>query len=130
MTPPHSRKSIMLLIGVDALILLGITVYGFMNHNSSFGGGRWLSTFLPLAASWAAAAIPLGLYNLDFTRKPAQIWRVLLAAVLAGPLAGLLRALWLGGMIIPVFALVLIGFTAAGIGLWRLIWALTSRRKS
>lgn len=129
MTPPPSRKSVLLLIVVDTLILLAITLYGFIQHESSMGGGRWLTTFLPMGAAWAAAAIPIGLYQADIARLPSQIWRVLLAAILAGPLAALLRGLWLGGVVIPIFALILIGFSAGGVGLWRLIWALSLARK-
>lgn len=129
MTPPPARKSILLLVVVDALILLAITIYGFIRHASSMGGGRWLTTFLPMGAAWAAAAIPLGLYKVEVARRPAQVWRVLLTAVLAGPLAALVRALWLNGVVIPVFALVLIGFSAGSVAIWRLIWALASARK-
>jgi hypothetical protein len=119
----------LLLIGVDALILLAVTLIGFAVHERSLAGGRWLSTFLPLAVSWAGIALPFGLYKIDITRQPAQIWRVFLAAAYTGPLAGLVRTLWFPGMIIPVFILVLIAMTAAAMGVWRLIFAFLTRKK-
>ena len=130
MTPPLSRKWLSLLIGVDALMILAVTLIGFAMHERSLSGGRWLSTFLPLSASWAGIAIPLGMYKYEITRQPRQIWRVLLAALFAGPLAALLRALWVPGIIIPVFAWVLVATTAAGMGVWRLILALATARKA
>jgi hypothetical protein len=55
--------------------------------------------------------------------RPAQVWRVLPAAVLAVPLAVALRALLLNTAAQPIFALVLTAFAALGVGLWRLIYA-------
>ncbi len=130
MTPPESRKWLFLLVGVDAMIILAVTLIGFAMHERSLAGGRWLSTFLPLAAAWAGIAIPLGLYKYEITRQPRQIWRVLLAAFFAGPLAALLRSFWVPGVIIPVFAWVLIATTASGMGVWRLILAFASARKA
>lgn len=130
MTSPGSRQWHLILIGVDALVVLGVTLIGFAAHERSLAGGRWLSTFLPLAAAWGGIAFPLGLYKIETARQPAQIWRVLLAAVYAGPLAGLLRTLWFPGMIIPVFVLVLIAITAAAMGIWRLALAFLIQKKA
>lgn len=121
MTSRASRQWLYLLIGVDALMLLAVTFIGFAVHERSLAGGRWLSTFLPLTVSWVGVALPLGLYKMDIARRPAEIWRVMLAAAYTGPLAGLLRSLWFPDMIIPLFVLVLIAMTAAAMGLWRLI---------
>ncbi len=111
-------------------MLLAVTLIGFVVHERSLAGGRWLSTFLPLAAAWAGIALPLGLYQFETARQPAQIWRVLLAAVYTGPLAGLLRTLWYPGMIIPVFVLVLTAMTAAGLGVWRLALSFLIRKRA
>ncbi|MEN4012877.1 MAG: DUF3054 family protein [Chloroflexota bacterium] len=123
-------KRCVILFFADSLVLLAVTLLGFATHNSSLSGGRWLTTFLPLLFAWLAAAPALGLYSPGIADQNRQAWRAALAALLAAPLAVLVRGLWLQGMIVPVFGLVLMAVTAAGMILWRLTWiALAARRK-
>ncbi len=129
MKPWLPPKRLAALIALDALVLLAVTLFGFSTHNSSLAGSRWLTTFLPLVAGWAAVAPFLGLYSAEIANRPAEFWRAVLAAVYAAPLAVLLRGLWLGTPIIPVFGLVMMAVSAAGMGAWRLVWIIAINRK-
>jgi hypothetical protein len=114
----------MLLLAGDVLLLGLVTLVGFASHNQLQSAGlRMLTTFLPLVAAWLVAAPPLQLYNVEQARSPRQLWRPIWAMILAAPLAGLLRAIMLQSLIVPVFVLVLAGVGAAGLLLWRGIFA-------
>lgn len=114
---------------LDSLLLLAVTLVGFATHNSSLTDGRWLTTFLPLLFAWLTAAPALGLYSSGSAEQYSQVWRVALAALLAAPLAVLLRGLWLQGMVVPVFGLVMIAVTASGMTIGRILWITLSARK-
>ncbi len=116
------------LLAGDGLVLLAVTLAGFGNHNSSLAGGRWLTTFLPLVIAWGLVAPWLGNYQPRFWQQPLHAWRALLAMVLAAPLAGFLRALILGGTVIPIFVVALGGVAALSMTAWRVIWALLAGR--
>lgn len=125
-----SRNQFTVLIIGDALLLLAVTWLGFATHSRSLADGRWLVTYLPLLFSWLLAAFVLGLYRSGTADRYQVIWLILVAAIFAAPLAVMLRALWLQQTVIPVFGLVMMGMTAAGIGIWRLAWAAWTTRKS
>jgi hypothetical protein len=113
---------------VDGLVLLAVTLAGFANHNSSLADGRWLATFLPLCASWVLIAPWLGNYDPKIWQDPTQVWRALLAVVLAAPFATFLRAVTLNGTVIPIFVVALGGVSALAMTAWRLVWALLAQR--
>ena len=118
-----------LLVG-DGAILLLVTLAGFAQHGELAGAGlRLLSTFVPLCAAWALVAPWVGAYEASNTVSLRQLWRPVLAAFLAAPMAGWLRGLWLGADIIPTFVLVIAAFTALGLLAWRAAWALWARRQ-
>jgi hypothetical protein len=118
------------LITLDALVLLAVTLIGFVTHSSSLAAGRWLTTFLPLFIAWIAIAPWFGLYSPGIADRPIEFWRALIAAAFAAPLAVLLRGIWLNAAIIPIFGLVMLAVSAAGMGIWRLIWAGITIRKT
>lgn len=123
------RIPISLFVG-DALVLLAVTLVGFANHGSSLAGTRWLTSFLPLCLAWAAAAPWLGLYDAQSAGRMRNFWRPAFAALLAAPLAALLRALWLQASIPTSFVLALGAAAALGLTLWRLLWAGWFTRKA
>lgn len=125
-----SRNQLTVLITGDALLLLVVTWLGFATHSRSLAGGRWLVTYLPLLFSWLLAAWVIGLYRAGIADRYQVIWLVLVAAIFAAPLAVMLRALWLKQTMIPVFGLVMMAMTGAGMGIWRLAWAAWTTRKS
>lgn len=118
-----------LLFAGDTLAIAIVTWIGFATHGEADFSflPRMLATFLPLTAAWFLAAPWLGLFDARITANPRQLWRPLMAMVLAGPLAAVLRAFWLGGVIIPVFVVVLSGTSALGMLAWRGLWLLLTR---
>ncbi len=128
MNKQHLMPPWILLAG-DGLVLLAVTLAGFENHSSSLSGGRWLTSFLPLVIAWGLVAPWLGNYQQRIWQQPLQAWRVLLAMVLAAPLAGFLRAVLLNGTVIPIFVVALGGVSALSITAWRVIWALLAGRE-
>jgi Protein of unknown function (DUF3054) len=121
----------LVLIIVDVLALAIITLIGFANHNELllFPVGRIMATFLPLLAGWFLISPWLGLFKPEITSNPRQLWRPVLAMVLAAPLAGLLRAMMLNSVVIPLFVLILGGSAALGMLVWRSIWWALTRNK-
>jgi len=124
-------KNIYLLILGDALALAVITLIGFGTHDTliQFPVGRIMATFLPLLAGWFLIAPWLGLFKPEITTSPKQLWRPVLAMLLAAPLAGLLRAMMLNSVVIPFFVLILGGSAALGMLVWRSIWWALTRNK-
>jgi hypothetical protein len=112
-----------LLAAGDVLVLFAITWIGFSTHGENLAGARWLATFLPLCAAWGCAASWGGLFRPENRVRPVQAWRVLPAVLLAGPLAVTLRGLLLNAAVLPVFAVVISAFTALGLLVWRLAYA-------
>lgn len=108
----------------DLLALLTVTLLGFIFHGESIASSRWLTTFLPLSAAWALQSPWLGLYQREIAlNRRSAAWRAALAALLAAPLAGLLRAMMLGSVVVPIFVIVLALTGAFGMALWRVIFA-------
>lgn len=120
-----------ILIFGDIIALVAITLIGFANHNEllTFPIGRIMATFLPLLAGWFLIAPWLGLFKPEITSNPRQLWRPVLAMLLAAPLAGLLRALMLNSIVIPLFVLILGGSAALGMLVWRVLWWTLTRNK-
>jgi hypothetical protein len=73
------------------------------------------------------------LHVFDYQRAadPRQLWRPLWAMVLAAPMVGFLRAVWLQSVIDPVFILVMGAFGGLGLLIWRgmLVWMLSRSRQ-
>ena len=129
MKSPLSRDRLIILAGVDALVVLAITLIGFASHQETLTIGRWLAIFIPLLLAWASTAPWFGLFSEKAT-LPGQFWRACWAAVLAAPLAVFIRGLWLQTSVNPIFTAVMIATTAFGLGLWRLFWAFLVSRKN
>lgn len=124
------NRRVLLILG-DILALAVITLIGFANHNELrlFPFYRMLASFLPLVAGWFLIAPWLRLFTPEITSNPRQLWRPVLAMLLAAPLAGLLRALMLNSVVIPLFVLILGGSAALGMLVWRSIWWALTRNK-
>jgi hypothetical protein len=128
----QTRKgsSLLLLAAGDLVVMALITVIGFARHGELSGSGLLLfSSFIPLCAGWALVAPWLGAFETARTADLRQLWRPLLAAFLAAPLAGLLRGLWLGEDIPTAFVLVIAAFSGLGVLIWRSIWTLLVHRQ-
>ena len=125
-----TRQQTVLILG-DALTLFLVTMAGFARHAElGTSGQRLLSTLIPLGAAWFLVSPHLGVFDLDRVYDPKQLWRPFWAMVLAAPLAGWLRGVWLGSQILPVFVVILGGISALSILVWRSIfWAAAGRTR-
>lgn len=117
------------LLAGDLLTLALVTVAGFATHNSlGTAGLRLLTTFVPLTLAWLLVGPWLGVYDLTLARQPRALWRPAYAVLLGAPLAGVLRGVWLGTAVLPVFVGVLAGVGALAILAWRAAYLLWQRR--
>jgi hypothetical protein len=127
-TQANSAQRLALLIGGDLLSLLLFTWIGRSSHSlpgADISAG--LATAAPFVLSWFLVAPWFGL----FRREISQTWRklvprLLLVWLIAGPLAGLLRALFLGRPIpegiVPIFVLVTMTVASLLMLAWRLVY--------
>lgn len=122
-------RRLLILLGGDLLTLAVVTVAGFATHGAATSAGvRMFSTFIPLVVAWLLIAPWLGVYTETRASDWRQTWRPFWAMVLAAPFAGWLRGAWLNAPILPLFIVILGGFSALGILGWRLIYAWLVRR--
>ena len=127
----NKSRFAILLIG-DILTIALVTVVGFATHQElGTAGWRMLTTFIPVLIAWGLVAPFLGAYDLQRIAQLRQLWRPFWAAILAAPMAGWIRGVWLGQVILPVFVFVLGGITALAILVWRaLYWIIFFRRRT
>ena len=123
-------KHLPLILG-DIIALAIITVIGFASHGEteiSFVP-RMLTTFIPLVVSWFLIAPWLGLFDAQITSESKQLWRPLLAILLAAPMTAILRATMLNAVALPLFTFILGGSAALGMLVWRGLWYLLIYQK-
>ena len=120
----------------DTLTLAIITLVGFATHGETSLALaprimlRMLTSFLPLLAGWFLLAPLLGLFSTQITIDPRQLWRPVYAMLLAAPLVGVLRAVMLNGIVLPLFVLILGASAALGMLLWRALFLFIQHRLS
>ena len=114
-------------IGAIALV----TVIGFASHGSlDTAGLGMLTTFVPLLVAWYLISPFLGVFQSDVITDWRKLWRPGLAMVFAAPFAAWLRAILLDTATSWLFILVLAAVSAAGILVWRGLFAwLMSRNR-
>ena len=114
----------------DIFVILLLTIIGFATHQET--GLEFLPrlfvNFLPLSLAWCLIAWALRLFETDIASNLTQLWRPLLGALFAGPMAAILRGIFLNSNVPPIFALVLSATTALGILLWRFTWIQLDKR--
>lgn len=117
-----------LVIG-DAIALIVFSMWGRASHGMDLQAGSVLSTGLPFAITWFAAAALLGGYKPEAAAGPgAAAKRAALISVIAAPLAVVLRALFLQRPIPWTFLVVATTTTLIVMTVWRTVFALTRRR--
>lgn len=117
-----------LLLG-DMFTLLLVTLFGFARHETlGTAGTRMLSTFVPLVIAWLLIAPLLRLFQDSVSSNWKELWRPFWAMVLAAPLAAWMRGVWLGASILPIFVVVLGGFSALALLAWRALYWLWRNR--
>jgi flagellar biosynthesis protein FliQ len=123
----HNRS--VLILG-DVLAIGLVTIIGFATHGESDLSflPRMAATFFPLVIAWFLLAPRLGLFQDEVIHNARQLWRPVLAALFAAPLAAVLRGLILNTPIIPIFAVVLGVTSALGMIVWRVLYFLLDRK--
>jgi hypothetical protein len=109
----------LLLVG-DTVVVFVAAVIGFLSHSESPLAlvNRFLASWIPFTFAWIVAGYGLDLYSTDRF----SLSRLLLGAILAAPLGGLLRGLWLGTVIQTTFVFVMAAVLALGMIVWRWVW--------
>lgn len=125
------NKRLFLILG-DVLTIVAVTLVGFATHRELGTApiSRILATFIPLLIGWGLVAPWLGLFDLELTADPRQLWRPALAMLFAGPFATFLRGAALNSMILPLFIAVFTASAALAMSLWRALWWLLNRPRS
>lgn len=124
----------LLLIG-DIFTLALVTAWGFATHDRLGSAGlRLLTTFIPLLVAWLLVSPHLKVFEPERAAEARQLWRPFWAMWLAAPLAAWLRGVMLGSAVLPLFVVILGGFSALAILAWRslytLLISLSSRREA
>jgi len=122
------RERLTLIFG-DILTIIIVTVIGFASHGTAgTAGTRMLTTFLPLLAAWFLIAPHLKVYENQKVLDWQQLWRPFWSMILAAPLAAWMRGVILNSPILPLFVVILGGFSALGILVWRALFLLVLNR--
>lgn len=126
----NNKRRFILICG-DVLVFGLVTLFGFSSHQTvGTAGARMLTTFIPLLLGWGLIAPFLGVYDPAKAADWRQLWRPFWAMVLAGPMVGWLRGVWLDQVILPIFVVILGGVSALAILAWRFaFWLVSSRMK-
>jgi len=124
-----TKQTTLVLGDISALAIT--TVIGFATHGETDLSflPRMLTTFIPLVVGWFLIAPWLGLFDLQITSAPKQLWRPPLAMLLAAPMTAVLRAAMLNAVALPLFTLILGGSAALGMLIWRLVWYFLASNK-
>ena len=93
----------------DVVVLITITVVGFLTHSTLDETLRLFVTSLGVLVAWAVVAPWFEAFSATTLTQPTSVWRVALAWTIAAPFAAFLRALILGVGISATFVLVMIG---------------------
>lgn len=124
--PTLSVNRVLVLIIGDALVMLLFAWVGRRSHAMSMLDIRaWLIAAAPFIITWFLVTPWFGLFKAEVSQHWRKLLpRLLVAWAIGGPLALVLRALFLGrpipAGIIPSFALVALGFTTFFMLIWRL----------
>ena len=126
-----SLFSLLVLVAGDVIALAFVTVWGFAAHNiMETAGTRLWATLVSLVVAWVLVGVTVNVFDPDRAMDARQLWRPVWAMLLAAPLAGWLRGLWTGGVVVPIFVAVIGGISALALLIWRgLYWGLHSWKK-
>ncbi len=122
-------KSQTIVLAGDALVLALITLYGLNIHQmlSSAPTMIW-RTFLPWLVTWVLMGFYVNAFDLHDISLPNALLRPLWGLILAAPLAGFLRAAWLGTDVVVIFVVIFGGLSALAVSAWRGVYWLLARR--
>ena len=113
----------------DIAVLVIITVLGFATHHTLDAYWRMSVTVLVTLIAWAVVAPWYDAYSTTTLTRPLSVWKILLATVVATPLAAFLRGWFLGIEVSSTFILTGIAFNGLAMILWRIGLAMYLGRK-
>jgi hypothetical protein len=113
----------------DVVLLIALTVVGFVSHSTLDETWRLVVTTLGVLLAWAVVAPWFGVFSTAVLTRPAAVWRVAWAWAIAAPVAGFLRAWILGVTVSATFILVMIAVNGAGLVIWRVAYAALQQRR-
>lgn len=105
----------------DVILYGVVAVIGFSSHGrlGTMEFSRFLATWIPFSAAWVLVAGWAGLFRRELVLSRRGPLQAALAAGISAPLGGMLRGMWLGAAVLPVFVLVMAGVSALGMLVWR-----------
>ena len=113
----------------DAVLLIVLTIVGFVSHSTLDETWRLIVTTLGVLTAWALVAPWFGVFSTTVLTCPAAVWRVAWAWAIVAPVAGFLRAWVLGVSVSATFILVMIAVNGAGLVIWRAAYAALQQRR-
>lgn len=113
----------------DAVVLVSLTVLGFLTHDTLDETWRLAVTSFGVLVAWALVAPWFGAFSTEVLLRPAAVWRVAWAWAIAAPVAGFLRGLVLGVSVSATFILVTIAVNGAAMVVWRAAFAAVGQRR-
>jgi hypothetical protein len=118
------------LIAGDLFALFLTTAIGFITHGETELSflPRFAALYFAFSVAWFLLAPWFGLFQVEITSNPRQLWRIVFAMVFAAPFAAVLRGLILNAAMLPIFVLVLAATSAIGMLLWRGLYFLLKIR--
>jgi hypothetical protein len=106
-------------IAGDVVVVVTMTVFGFLTHSTLDETWRLFVTTLGVLVSWALVAPWFDAFSETTLTRPSTVWKIALAATIASPFAAFLRGLILGVGISATFVLVLIATNGPVLTIWR-----------
>ena len=113
----------------DAVVLVSLTVLGFLTHDTLDETWRLAVTSFGVLVAWALVAPWFGAFSTEVLLRPTAVWRVAWAWAIAAPVAGFLRGLVLGVAVSATFILVTIAVNGAAMLVWRAAFAAVGQRR-
>jgi len=113
----------------DAVVLIALTMVGFVSHSTLDETWRLIITTLGVLTAWALVGPWFGVFSTTALTRPSAVWRVAWAWAIAAPVAGFLRAWVLGVSVSATFILVMIAVNGAGLVIWRAAYAALQQRR-
>ncbi len=103
----------------DGVVLTIITILGFATHHTLDAYWRMSITVLVTLIAWAIVAPWFDAFSTTTLTQPSSVWKILLATIVATPLAAFLRGWFLGIEVSSTFVLTGIAFNGLAMVIWR-----------
>ncbi len=112
------------LIAGDAFTLLIVTLIGFASHNELQWAfvGRMALSWLPFTLAWWLLAARMQLLDPQRPMSWSLTLDLTVAVFYAATVGMMVRAWVMGGVLLPVFALVMAAVAWPALWLWRWLW--------